>query len=707
MLDRHSEIIAHFIGQFDQVAEQSLYRLHYDAFRAQQRPEEEPGALLEVNIHVKSELMPDKHIAGRVKWDAQKPTPQDDQVPLEVFARDVGPVLPVLFEPFAEVAVEFEFNDGLPYYAASFPAPVFDFDAPGSLIVFAYQQNSMQDNDLLITRPLDLSPELAASRSDAALNDGLMTLAATADALVPGDFTLGREIEDTAARIETLRETYAGINPAQARDGATVTLVSQADGTLPESGILINGAEADSLPDTLEQALEDRDDDGDVGDVGDMRPEDGGDEIDDGNTGGNTGGDGVVSGTIVIGPDDAGPQSDATQLIEAGGNLLMNTAMSGLALVDAPLIAVAGQAISLTVISQVNVMSDRDTLVGPDEAICTGTDHAFEDPASEGHNIASVTWEGATRGEAESTGGPIAFAITEIEGDLVLTTHVIQLNLVTDNDMITFETTFYQVEIGTGGNVSLDVLNQLGFQTGFDMILVGGDMQTLVSMSQLNLLFDNDLVADGDGVGGDINTSGNLLWNEAQVTWHGIDTAAEEVSDSAAEALDTMAGGQLDFEALKGESLLDGKEVPLLLTIGGNLVFDYRLEQINILADADTVQLFADMAEDNGFNPVDVATGDNLLANVASLDIHGTDSTIMATDGVFSDLVIHQAGMYDTDDTPLDLAGAGSDLASEAVVFLADGMIDDGQGIEPGGGDVIVDTGGGSGTFDTLGGVVA
>ncbi len=758
MLDRHSEIIAHFIGQFDQIAEQSLYRQQYDAFRAQQRPQEEPGPLLNVNVRVTSELLPDKHVAGGVRWYEQKPAPQRDQEDLEVTARDTGPVLDVPAATFAETFVELEFQLELPYFAFEFTpglpeTPVFEFGPPGNVMIFAYQQNILQDNDLLLTRPLDLSPELAASRSDAALDDGLMTLAATADALVPGDFTLGREIEDTAARIETLRETFAGVDPAEAPDGATVTLVSQADGTLPESGILIDGEEAESLPTTLEEALDARGY-GDNAEDGDADGSDGedADEDTDSGSGEDAGGDAVLVATITIGPDDTGPHAEAMQLIETGGNLLMNNAVSGFAPVDAPLIAVGGQAMSLTVISQVNVMSDRDTLVGPDDAVCTGADHPFQDAASEGHNIASVKWEGVSRGHPENAGkenangasngnangpgnangkgigigngngnakanghgtdedddnGPIAFAITEIDGDLVLTTHVVQLNLVTDNDVITFETTVHEVEIGTGGNVSVDVLNALGFQNGFDMILVGGDMLNLVSISQLNMIFDNDLVADGDGVGGDIDTSGNLLWNETQVTWHGIDTAAEEVSDSAAEALETMAGGQLDFEALKGESLLDGKEVPLLLTIGGNLVFDYRLEQINILADADTVQLFADMALENGFNPVDVATGDNLLANVASLDIHGTDSTIMASGGVFSDLVIHQAGMYDTDDTPQDLGGAGSDLASEAVVFLADGMIDDGHGIEPGGGEVIVDTGGGSGTFDTLGGVVA
>ena len=702
MLDRHSEIIAHFIGQFDQLAEQSLFRQQYDAFRAQQRPDDEPGQLLDVRVRVSSDLPADKHIAGGInlseKYVAHRADPAGVEVSADQWTWDV---LQFATTPIAaeDIAVHYGFPAD-PIYIAT--TPVFDLSPPGSIITFAYQQNTAQDHDILLVRPLDLTPDLAESRSDAALNTDFMALAATADALTPGNFTLARETADTATRIDSLRDTYAGVDPQDAPEGAQVTLVSQQDGTLPESGILVDGAAADSLPDTLDTALDDRG----FGATG----EDDSESETDGETDEDDPSDGVVIGTIEIGPDGTGPYQDAMQLIEAGNNLLMNNAVAGLAPVDAPLIAVGGQAVSLTIISQVNVLSDRDTLVGPDDTTCAGPDHPFQHGVSEGHNIASVQWEGATWGSGGdgSGDGPLGFAITEIEGDLVITTHVFQLNLISDNDIITFETTFHQVEIGTGGNVSVDVLNALGFQTGFDMILVGGDMLNLVSMSQLNMLFDNDLLVDGDGVGADMQTSGNLLWNEAQITWHGIDTAADEMSEASGEALETMAGGQLDLEALKGEALLEGKEVPLLLTIGGNLVFDYRLEQINILADADTVQLFADAAQDYGLNPVDVAIGDNLLANVASLDIHGTDSTIMAEDGVFSDLVIHQAGMYDTDDTPLDPENAGSDLASEAVVFLADGMIDDGSTtVDAGGGDVIVDGGGGSGTYDTLGGVVA
>ncbi len=705
MLDRHSEIIAHFIGQFDQIAEQSLYRLHYDAFQAQHRSDREPGALLEINVRVASDLLEDRHAAGRVRLAEETPAPRIIPADLDGLAGH-APLDPGLLAPTLSSAnvVAFVFDHPAPFWINTiWETPVFELSPPGGVITFAYQQNIAQDNDILLTRPLELSPDLAASRTDAALEAELAGLAAAADTLTPGDFTLARKTEDITTRTETLREAFAGVDPETVPEGATVTIVSKNAGTLPESGILVDGAAAETVPSALEEALDDR------GYGATDATDDADDDADDnaGAEGGAAGESGVVIGSVEIGPGATGPHTGAPQTIETGGNLLMNNTVSNLTPVDASLIAVAGQAMSYTFISQVNVLGDRDTLIGPDAGVCTGKDHLFKAASSEGHNIARVSWEGSARPEAGGDGAPLGFGITEIAGDLVLTTHVFQLNLITDNDVITFQTTFHQVEISTGGNVLVNVMSEFSFQNAFDMILVAGDMLSLVSLSQLNLLFDNDLVVDGDGAGGTVETGGNLLWNEAQITWHGIDTTTDQMSEAAGAALKTMAGGQLDVDTLKSEPLLAGKEVPLLLTIGGNLVLDYRLEQINILADADTVQVFANAALADGFTRVDVSTGDNLLANVARLDIHGTDSTIMAAGGAFSDLVIHQAGMYDTDDTPLELASAGSALASEAVVFLADGMIDDGAPGVPGGGDVFVDIGGGSGTFDTLGGVVA
>lgn len=92
------------------------------------------------------------------------------------------------------------------------------------------------------------------------------------------------------------------------------------------------------------------------------------------------------------------------------------------------------------------------------------------------------------------------------------------------------------------------------------------------------------------------------------------------------------------------------------------------IEQLNILGDADQVDLLAARAMENA-GDVSVVTGSNVLVNSAQIAEYGVDATIHTRGGVYSDALIHQAELVDTG-APHSAGG----LASEAVVFLADGM---------------------------------
>ncbi|MCB1336568.1 MAG: hypothetical protein KDK10_03615 [Maritimibacter sp.] len=695
MLDRHTEIIAHFIGLFGQDAEQALYRQQYDAFRAAARPEEELSPQVVLTLRIASDLAADKFGAHRPDYRPETQPAPDASGPALIFAAQMphrpGIELDILLDrpagPFPAIQqVHVEIGP-----------VILDLPAPGGLGVVAVEENVAWDSDILLYRPLDLPEDLAATRTPEALAADLAALKALAGALSPVEFTGRPDAAGTAEKIETLEETFAAVDPGTAPEGATVTLVSAGAGTLPETGILIDGAAAEALPDRLEQILEARNTPEDEDDTasGPYAVE----AVTDETTG-------VVTGQFVLGPDLGGPFAAAPQTIDTGGNFVMNAAQGVLAPVDAGVIVVGGIVHNLTAITQVNLMVDRDATPDSAAPLASAADDTAPPAVSEGHNLASVTHADQSWDAGAFAGGDrLGYGLAEIEGDLTITSYITQVNFIVDNDVVTYVTGRYGIEIGTGDNELVNVLTQIGLSGGYDMILVGGDMLNLVTISQLNLLHDNDLVVDADGAGGPLATAGNLLWNQAEVTWHGTDSEVA-MSEAGTAALDSLGAGAFDPNALAEEALLEGREVPMLLTVSGNLVLDYRLEQINIVADADTVQLFIDEATQNGLHPIEVSTGGNFLANAAKLDIHGTDSAVMAQNGVYSDVVLYQAGMYDTDDAPLGPQGAG--LASEAVAFLADGLIHDcgPGGEEDPGGLVMIDSGGGSGSFDTLGGMV-
>jgi hypothetical protein len=299
--------------------------------------------------------------------------------------------------------------------------------------------------------------------------------------------------------------------------------------------------------------------------------------------------------------------------------------------------------------------------------------------------------------------------VASIGGDFVYSSTTVQINLMSDSDMITFETVFHNLSIETGGNLLSNAAILQGFQNGYDMIVVGGDMVNIAQIQQVNVLFDNDLVAAAPGTLGHLHTSGNLLWNEANLSRTGVDHGVD-MSATGRAALDGLAGDGFDPFVFDADDTFTDYYVPSILTVGGNFISQQTLVQINMLTDADTIQIFAGLLDALGFNRIDVSSGDNVLANIANLNFLGQDSAVMAGHGVYSDAVIYQAGLIDHDGGMFDFDFGGGDLgtlASEAVAFLADGLLidhdNDGHNAGFGGTDM---SGGGSGTFDALTSVV-
>ncbi|MBV7407669.1 hypothetical protein [Maritimibacter sp. DP1N21-5] len=725
MLDRHTEIIAHFIGAFQQDIEQAILRLQYDELRALKAKIEEANALLDVNISVRSEMTLDPFDPG-VFYQGPADFMAAPSAPFRV-----SPDIPnaKLLGPHAP-APEFDFDDaGRTIHFKPMP---FEIMPPGAWFALLHQTNWNFDNDWLMQRPFELSDEILAGRSDAALGADFVTLAKVADALsiLGVDFSHKNALLDGAesgALLERVldaladREAGVGVQP-----GAQVHMLhaGTAIGT-PMTGIigdggpvLMDGVAMAEVPDTLvlrldariaEEKVLDQHQPGYVphdSEEGEEEPED------DGFGDAATAAGETLDVLVHLEPgDSAGATSGVgglVQTIATGENLLLNEFFLTHVSVDASKFIVGGEARELTIVEQINILADRDHIIGEPEAL-----HGAG--SSTAHNVVTMEWlDNAASGPtfpvpASHEGMPASYAVANIAGDLVYSSTTVQINLMTDNDMITFETVFHNFAVTMGDNVLSNAAVLQGFQHGYDMIVVGGDMVTIASIQQMNLLFDNDLVAMAPGTGGNLHTSGNLLWNEANISRSGVDHAVD-MSETGQSALDGLASGNFNPFVFDQDDTFQDFYVPTILTIGGDFISQQSLVQINMLTDADTIQIFASILDALGFGRIDVSTGDNVLANIANLTFHGLDSDVMAQNGVYSDAVIYQAGMIDHDGDMFDLdfgdGGLGG-LASEAVAFLADGLLndrdDDGQDCGYGGDGA----GGGSGTFDALSTMVA
>jgi hypothetical protein len=122
------------------------------------------------------------------------------------------------------------------------------------------------------------------------------------------------------------------------------------------------------------------------------------------------------------------------------------------------------------------------------------------------------------------------------------------------------------------------------------------------------------------------------------------------------------------------------------LFVKGDFIKMNLIAQTNIVGDADQVALALDALQSSIAGQVNMTLGSNALLNAASIEDRGVDSLVMAGGDVYSDALIYQAELIDTGAS--DIGGSAAALASEAVAFLADGMLspasaDEDEGLSP------------------------
>ncbi len=167
----------------------------------------------------------------------------------------------------------------------------------------------------------------------------------------------------------------------------------------------------------------------------------------------------------------------------------------------------------------------------------------------------------------------------------------------------------------------------------------------------------------------------NLAYNEARIQTEGQDLVTK-LPAALAEASAALAKGAETLEQeILGLDLFEGVELLKVLLIEGDFTTINWIDQINVLGDSDRVELLQEAIA--ALPGAQMVTGSNLLANIATIVDRGMDTQLMAKGEVYSDALLHQAGLVE-EGTPIGANGPAA-LASEAVAFLADGMIEAGM----------------------------
>lgn len=663
-LDRITDEIAHFIGLFHLEIDEHRLRLEYEAFSINRdEVAREPGQVPELAVSAPYSLKGfDPGLAYQTTSPPIAPhfalakTLPEDRLP------DAKPLLPV------PLRGEPEADSDEPWSSTDWPVIVPDLaSAPNSILVSINQTSELWDNDLLLVSgetvfidPGELIEEFFQ----------LIELASGFSALGPEGVAIA-----TMPQVETVLELAARIATFSPDDGAAeVKLLLRGDAA---QGNYVNGEKVD--PTTA--ALGDADDMAHSGsgaahaaqdaeilpDFFDLLPAHLAEKHAEREAEAE-----AEKPALAIPPDgttnapETGFGVDPGHKVVTGANLATNQASIVQAWVDAPVIAVAGDAVRLDVVSQVNVMVGGAASFGGSAAL-----------PSQMLNAVSVTYESALDPEAPpppvSPGVfPENWSVAIVAADVFAVNWVKQYSFVTDFDRAEVSITAAATYVSTGENEINNWVQLVELGYHYDLMLVGGSMITMNVIDQVNVLLDADAVSGAPSSPVILQAGDNLQYNRAELKQTGLDEMTE-MQDNFRTALEDMAEGTKTLSReLAEDARFEGKETLNVLYIEGDLIKANIIEQHNFLGDSDQIQLMLDDFLATG-QAVQLVTGSNAQLNAAQIHDIGLDSEVMVGGEAYSDALIYQAQLLDPDAPP---TGVGlTPLTSEAVAFLADDML--------------------------------
>ncbi|WP_282169175.1 type I secretion protein [Ruegeria atlantica] len=609
-LDSITETIAHFVGTFQLTIEQARLREQYEEFTALRRKNDLDELEDPMSIRVKADLKLDPGDYDALPYmllpppsDLPLPPMPDGPVEMsEVFSGSAfGPAPYIPDAQFGE---------------AQTATLILDPQVPpliiGSAVTYNFQTIVMSDNDVVGHGDFR-DVEIQIAQGQQMLDVGLSMHAIATPSLNIEDYKSLEYLESLAEQMQSPMISQI--------EGVTIHQFHGEDAL----GVIVNGEVVEEIPDwnDLLPAHHQTEEDEDENDAPDMLPAEW-DRSDD---------DEFGEGHTVI----------------AGGNLAVNEVAITVAWVDAPVIAVGGKSVSLTVVSQVAVVSDIDQ---------------GEPGVQSDTNVVQASYIGTEANEqwwqdddaAEPGADPIV-SVTWIQGDLWVTNFIKQVIDATDIDKISTEISASTSLFTLGDNVLSNVTNIVQLGNFYDLIMIGGNMISVDMLHQTIALLDDDVYGNGSkpAEGDD-----NLVMNQASLTTTGEDTV-EELDMAHAEAMPLQQVDREAFEdALTSNPDYAGMELIRVLKIEGDLVQINSVEQVTLLQDQDDLSVDAAAAVDAVVNGAG-----NALLNAANVTKVGVDSTVMAAGGEYSELLLHQASLLDIPEVP-----DASELANEAIAVL-------------------------------------
>lgn len=651
MFDKVTEIVAHMIGFFHIAVEEERMRDAYDDFKAQQLADAETNDLTNIVVKFKAPYTL-KDFTPVVEY-----TPTDLEQAPQFYGPEILNIYLPYYQPLAGGAEELAWAaSGTPSLSFSFNRPHLTLEPAGSVVTISIQSAWMEDNDDLFLN------EIPAEFSDPAeYLATLQSLNAIAQVLGVAATSVSLDLsESTLGTVKALHDSM-GATDGTSRLGETVTALHGEEA----SGSYVNGETVEETPilDDIMPAYFQAENPDVV--LSDDAPEDEDDP------------DALANTDPFQGLDGPSPASEQFEIddghhLVTGANVMVNDVSISVGWLDAPVISVMGDVVDLNVISQVNVLFEHVTLNAQPGAMFSTSlnvatmSHISSQPVTDD---AAMTEDAS----AAPTGLPQNWAVTRIDGDIIMANWVSQFSFMTDHDRADVQFTGSNTQIVMGDNTIVNLADILEIGYGYDLVMIGGNMITVNQICQMNVVMDYDTVTYTGDVPFGFSGGDNLLFNGANISTTGIDSYTDMTSNFA-QASDAFANGATTIDgSVAHDSAFAGDDILTVLYISGDFTTLNCLDQTNIMGDSDQVHLALDNFQAQTGASIELVTGSNAAINTASVNVYGVDSEVRVNGEAYSDALLYQANLIDTDSDPLGVALPA--LANEAVAFLAEGMM--------------------------------
>lgn len=374
-------------------------------------------------------------------------------------------------------------------------------------------------------------------------------------------------------------------------------------------------------------------------------------------------------------PVHSDPSSGNSLTVETGGNEVVNVATVVNTSIIAPVMAVMGDYHSIDAISQIYTYADHDKVQG----LLDNDDDSPNSAQTIGKNIAvfehsQFAHDPTAHGSANTDlSFPTSWHVNVINGDVSFVHWTEQYNFLSDNDSLTVTTSGVETSVLTGNNGVADLSSFLGIGMQYDLVIVGGHVLDMNSITQISVLYDSDTVKLDGVKGAEVQTGGNLIWNQASIDNVGASDRFGAMPDYMNDVIKNIQDGDSSMPSgLAHDPVFAGYNGLNVLYISGNLYDVNVLKQVNVVGDGDSVMKVADeTVKDNHDATVKIDTGSNAVVNIASIvDYDSFGHTTYVAGHTYSDAVLIQGGLVDHEGPAPDVPIP--QLANEAIAFLGD-----------------------------------